>query len=383
MAPRLDRLVSGIAISLVVSTFQRLPTLRRSLPTLLAQDLDPGSFEILVVVDGSTDGTLEHLAGVAADIPRDAAARPLVTLRVIRQENRGLAAARNRGAREARGRIVLWLDDDAHASPQLARAHLRRHEEPSGGERVVTGPFPLWAESRRSFLSAGVGRWADELAGRLAGPGYRLRFTDCCFANASLPRSLWERTGGFDEGFRRFGNEDYDFGLRLTGAGVEFAFEPDALAAQDYGKDFAAWLRDWRDIGRADIALWRRHPAIEADLAFARIEAAHPLRRVALSAGLNGSRSVEAALAPVRAALAAADRAGLTSGLWDRLKWLPADFVYGLGVRDALTKAAADPAGAGAESVPPSLRGRFSLPDHPDSARDGIQSKEGDGARGT
>ena len=352
--------MSGPAISIVVSTYQRLPLLRRSLPTVLAQDLDPGAFEVLVVVDGSTDGSLEYLDSLVRTTGPSGIAPP--PLRVVAQENRGLAAARNRGAREARGGIVLWLDDDAHASPQLARAHLERHGK-EGGEGVVLGPFPLLPRARASFLSAGVARWADDLARRLACTDRAPAFTDCCFANASLPRSLWERTGGFDETFRRFGNEDYDYGLRLARSGARFAFEPGAIASQDYGKDFAAWLRDWRDIGRADVGLWMRHPAVEAELAFARLDRLHPLRRGALAAGLRGSRAARAALAPVRGVLRAADRRGWTGWLWDRLKWLPADFEYGLGVRDAVR------AGTGA-GVPPSLRGRFPAPapPHPDAA---------------
>jgi glycosyltransferase involved in cell wall biosynthesis len=310
-----------VEISLVVSTFQRREILSRSLPSVLGQDLETGRFEAIVVVDGSTDGTVEMLSR-----ERDPA------LRVLTQENRGLAAARNRGAREARGRVVLFLDDDAHASPGLARAHLDRHA--GGLERVVLGPFPLLPSARRSFLADGVGRWADDLAARLSSPGYKPRFTDCCFANASLPRALWERTGGFNETFRRFGNEDYDYGLRLLAAGTDLTFEPRAIAWQDYRKSYATWCREWRDIGRADLELSRLHPEVAPEMAFSRLASLHPARRACCSLGLQGSLAAGLAIAPIRIAVSLADKLGMRGALLDRVKWLPADYQYGLGVRE-------------------------------------------------
>jgi len=237
---------------------------------------------------------------------------------------------------------VLFLDDDANASPVLARAHFWRHAD--GGARVVQGPFPLLPAARRSFVSAGVGRWADALTRRLSTPGYRLHHTDVSFANTSMPRSLWESTGGFHEGFRRFGNEDYELAIRLLAAGVEMAFEPAAVAWQDYRKDFRTWCREWREVGRADLALWRLHPAVEPDLAFSRIASLHPVRRAALRGGLRGSRLAGSLVASLTWVLIVADRLGLQGRPLDLLKWIPADAWYGRGLRDALREGGAAPA---------------------------------------
>lgn len=328
-------------ISVVVPTYERVGILRRSLPTILGQDLEAGRFEVVVVVDGSTDGTTGFL--------RNEVRHP--AMRVVEQPNRGLAAARNRGAREARGRLVLFLDDDAHASPGLARAHVGRHaDEPP---RVVQGAFPLLPAARRSFLSVGVERWSQELTRRLSAPGYRPRFADASFANASMPRAVWESTGGFRESFRRFGNEDYDYALRLTEAGVELVFEPSALAWQDYRKSFRRWWAEWYDVGRADVQLWRLHPRTENELGFARIAERHALRRAVLRAALRGSRTPSALVAPVGWTLMLADRLGLRGRPWDLLKWLPADASYARGVHDALREA---------ETTPPSLAGLLPPP---------------------
>jgi GT2 family glycosyltransferase len=321
----------ALALSVVVCTYQRLAGLRDSLPAVLAQDPVPGGSETIVVVDGSTDGTSEWLAGQRAP-----------GLRAVVQENRGLAAARNRGASEARGRAVLFLDDDVHPSPGLARAHAARQ---AGGEAVVLGPLPLLRRGRVSFLAEGVDRWAAELARRLADPGYEPRLNDFCFANASVARAILRRTGGFDERFREYGNEDLDYGWRLLQGGFPIVFAPEAVARQHYVKDFRTWVREWRSVGRADVALWRRHPATETELGFAGLERRHPLRRAALRGGLRGSSWVAAAAASLALGLAAAHHLRLRGRPLDLLKWIPADHAYGSGLKDALRDGDARPRG--------------------------------------
>ena len=326
-----------IEITLVVSTYQGLAVLREGLPSMLAQDLPAETWELLVVVDGSTDGTAEYLASLAA-----------APLRVITQPNRGLAAARNRGAREARGPIVVWLDDDARPQPGFARAHLETQRATGSVERVVFGPFPLLRRGRVSFLAEGVGRWADALAARMADPSWKPAMTDGCFANASLSRSLWERTGGFDERFRRYGNEDLDYARRLIHAEVPMGFAPGAVAFQDYRKRFRQWVAEWRDVGRADLTLWRRHPDAERELGFSRFAERHALRRRVFRAGLEESTLAALGIGAIEAGLRLADAWGLRGRPFDLLKWLPADHAYARGIASVLAELPD-------EAVPPSL----------------------------
>jgi glycosyltransferase involved in cell wall biosynthesis len=89
-----------IAFSVIVPTFNRLPSLRNTLDSLFRQDYSP--VEIIVVDDGSTDATPLYLAELAS----------AGAIRHIRQENRGPAAARNAGAAIARGTIIGFTDDD-------------------------------------------------------------------------------------------------------------------------------------------------------------------------------------------------------------------------------------------------------------------------------
>src|SRR5207244_8194197 len=89
-------------VSVVVSTCNGSRTIRDCLEGL--RKLDYPDYEVIVVDDGSTDGT--------ATIARE------YDVRVISSENRGLAAARNLGLTAARGEIVAYLDDDAYPDPR-------------------------------------------------------------------------------------------------------------------------------------------------------------------------------------------------------------------------------------------------------------------------
>src|SRR4051812_1096040 len=101
-----------------------------------------GPLEIIVVVDGSSDGTEAALSLIACPFPR----------KLIVQPNLGLAAARNRGAAEATGDIILFLDDDMMAAPDLVRQHVRSHGD---GAKVVMGDIPVDPASPDGFLTTG------------------------------------------------------------------------------------------------------------------------------------------------------------------------------------------------------------------------------------
>ncbi len=322
-------------LTVVVPTFNRKRILERTLPSLMEQTVPRREYEVVVVVDGSADGTLEMLRN-RRDEPG---------LRTVSQKNRGLAAARNRGAREARGEILLFLDDDMIAAPDLVASHRDEHLAP--GERVVFGALRLAEGPRLSFLKEGVENWGRELEARLSSPGYRFRFDDCHFGHASIPRRLLLGAGGFDESFTRFGNEDYDLGWRLIQSGTEMTFSPRAVASQIYEKDLFLWLKDCYWVGRADVVLGRKHPSLAAELRLSRRER-HPLKRLARLS----SRLPVDPLAPVwgaaAAALAALESAGARGRILGRGQSLLGERQYWRGVRDAREDEAAEGAGGGA-----------------------------------
>src|SRR5437868_3570039 len=118
------------SFSIIVPTYQRRDMVREAIYALSGLAYD-GPIEIIVVVNGSTDGTAESVAKL--DCRRQ--------IRVVElQPNRGPAGARNRGASEATGDILLFLDDDMICDPNLVQQHARMYLE---GADAVTGNIPL------------------------------------------------------------------------------------------------------------------------------------------------------------------------------------------------------------------------------------------------
>ena len=102
--------------SVVIPTYQRRDVVVSSVRALAGQEGAP-PFEVVVVVDGSDDGSAEVLRALETPFP----------LSVVGQPNAGRPAACNRGASAAVGELLLFLDDDMEAHPCLLAEHERSH----------------------------------------------------------------------------------------------------------------------------------------------------------------------------------------------------------------------------------------------------------------
>lgn len=125
-----------IAASVIVPTLNRADLLAGCLQSLAAQDVPAGDFEVLVVDNGSTDGT----AALCAEAPeRFGLARP-AGLRRVPEPEPGLLSGRHRGALEAKGEVLVFVDDDIVAAPGWLSALLRAFDDPrvhlAGGPSV-------------------------------------------------------------------------------------------------------------------------------------------------------------------------------------------------------------------------------------------------------
>lgn len=232
-------------LSVIVPTFNRVDRLRRVLTALSVQELEV-DFEVVVVSDGSTDGTDEYLAG--DDVPIAVVSR--------RQENSGPAQARNHGIGVARGDIVVFIDDDLVPAPNMLARHLAVHRE-LGGDVVVTGPmldpadFELspWTKWEQQMLRKQYDAMRDGLYGATA----RQFFT----GNASIRRQHLLAVGSFDPQFRRM--EDIELAYRLDDLGLRWVFAPDAIGYHYAERSYEAWLRIAHDYGRNDVTFGRDH----------------------------------------------------------------------------------------------------------------------------
>ena len=234
--------------SIVIPTHQRRDTVLRTVAALTNQTRD--DFEVIVVVDGSTDGTADALRALSVPF----------ALTVLEQGNRGAGAARNAGAGAATGEILVFLDDDMEAHPSLLVEHDRSLRE---GADLVLGDLPLHPASPQNVLSAGVGSWARARHARMAANPGEIPLADLLTGQLSISRDAFERLGGFDAGFTRdglFGGEDIDFGYRVLRAGCRVEFNPAAISYQYFDVDPADFLRREYEAGRGAQELALKHP---------------------------------------------------------------------------------------------------------------------------
>jgi glycosyltransferase involved in cell wall biosynthesis len=230
-------------LSVVVPTFNRRSGLARLLRALAQQTYPADQFEVVVVNDGSTDGT-------------DALLRTIQTpyrLHGLDQANAGPAAARNLGVQLARARIVVFLDDDVVPLPELLAAHAAAQGD--ADDLVVVGPMSPPTDWPRSVWV----RWEERqlLKQYAAMESGRYPCTPRQFytGNASAPRALLEAAGGFDDRFKRA--EDVELAFRMWSLGARFLFEPRADVLHYASRSFRSWTRTPYQYGRYDVVMGR------------------------------------------------------------------------------------------------------------------------------
>lgn len=232
-------------LSVVVPTYKRQTLLHKTLEGLAKQTLPPDAFEVLVVNDGSPDGTQAYLDGRVGTLP--------YTLRPIHLTNGGPGRARNTGIREAHGKVIVFLDDDIEPSPECLEVHYKLHQnlEPL----VVIGPQrrdtrlgtsePLWIRWEHQMLEK---QYAQFASGAWASAGPNHFYT----GNASVRRDLLLAVGGFDEGFTR--QEDVELAVRLRKEQhVTFKIELGANAIHRPDRTFESWLKTPYAYGSLDV----------------------------------------------------------------------------------------------------------------------------------
>lgn len=211
--------------------------------------------EIIVVADGCSDRTRE-IRGVRWPVP----------VRLIEQARQGPAAARNRGAATATADILIFLDDDIEVWSGFVGAHLRAHA--GDPMRVVIGYLPPELQERRDFFAIMLREWWEAMFDSMRDPGHRFAYSDLLSGNFSIPRTLFEQVGGFNELLRC--HEDYELGFRLISAGARFGFAEEAAGWHHERTDLMRALQRKRDEGAADIELARRHPTLTPALPLCR-----------------------------------------------------------------------------------------------------------------
>jgi len=281
-------------VSLVIPTHDRRAMLQRNLRALARQSYPLSQIDVVIVADGCTDGT-EHVV-----------LEPPLSGRVAVQAHAGAAVARNTGAALATGDLLLFLDDDVEAWPELVEAHVRAHASIST-DALIVGYLQARPENTTSLFRIALGGWFETTFERMRQPGHRFTYADVLTGNCSVPRRFFQALSGFQAQLRC--HEDYELGLRVLAAGGAIGFAPAAGGWHDDVSDVERSLKRKRDEGSADVWIARAHNHVWTVLPLAKPAGSRRsrlLRDFALNRPLLGglfdvvARSCEGLLAQAR-----------------------------------------------------------------------------------
>ena len=229
-------------ISVVLPTFNRRARLARVLAGLDRQSIDPASFEVVIVDDGSSDDTRVWLS------QNDNRRYPV---KAIHQANAGPATARNTGIAAADGEFVLFLDDDVEPMEELVAEHLRCHE--AEANVVVIGPLASLPHYPQPWVAWEQAKLEAQYEAMLRGdwaPSFRQFWT----GNASVAKACVLAVGGFDPSFLRA--EDVELGRRLHERGLGFRFNPKARGLHHAERSLAAWEKMHQSYGALEVQIF-------------------------------------------------------------------------------------------------------------------------------
>jgi len=263
----------SFAATIQLCTYNRAHLLPRVIDACFEQDLTSGSYEVVLVNDGSHDDT--------PNVIEAAKSRARVPFTAITQDNRGLAHARNTGIAASRGERLIFIDDDILPMPNLVAEHLRSAARDA--DIVVRGavievesferlPAPFW--SLRDYSANWF--WTSNVSAS------RRRLDD-----VRIDERQW-----FDETFSEYGWEDIELGLRLREAGTRGVFNKRALAF--HYKPKAAPVQNVDDVvrqkraqARTALILERKHPGWRVRLATGNTLVQRSLHRAGRVLGLQ------------------------------------------------------------------------------------------------
>jgi glycosyltransferase involved in cell wall biosynthesis len=222
--------IKSVSVSIVIPTFNGASRIGNCLDALLKQTIARDA-EILVVNDGSTDNTKDVVAAYSG-------------VRLINQANGGPAAARNRGAKEARGTIILFTDDDCVPMPDWLSSMIAPFDDPQ-----VMGAKGAY-RTTQSSLAARFVQIEYEDRYRLMARLSSIDFIDTYSAGFRLNRFLEMK--GYDTSFPVACAEDADLSYRMSTQGWIMRFAPTAIVTHTHPDTLWQYLKK-----KYKFAFWR------------------------------------------------------------------------------------------------------------------------------
>jgi GT2 family glycosyltransferase len=237
-------------LTVITPTYNRQPILAKCLAALENQTFT-GAYELLVVDDGSQDGTIDWLGANRDRFPH---------VRVVQQpRNLGITAARNRGVQEAQGEIVVFVDSDVVVTPQFLAIHAQALQKSfdRGQNQVFTYGRPIATVNFEDPTSE-TAKLTD--------------FSAAYFEtnNVAIQRRWLLEAGLFDPDFTQYGWEDLEMGVRLKRLGLELIKCPEAIGYHWHPPfstdEFPNMIAKEIERGRMGVVFYRKHPTLEVKM---------------------------------------------------------------------------------------------------------------------
>ncbi len=227
--------MENLPVTVIIPTYNRKDILRRCLNAFAHQSYPAEKYEIIVIDDGSTDGT--------EDLVKSFLNNYICPLRYLKQENKGPAAARNLGIKNATGDVILFTGDDIIVQLNFLKEHMAWHDRYPDDSTAVLGhvtwspdveitPFMRWLENGGPQFHF----W--QIKDRIEVESSKYFYT----CNVSLKkRFLLSMNLFFDEDFPHAACEDAELGMRLEVKGLVLKYNKNAIGYHDH----YASLRDY------------------------------------------------------------------------------------------------------------------------------------------
>lgn len=245
-------------ISVIIPTYNRRQALELVLRAYEAQEPRDLSFEVVVVDDGSTDGTLEWLTSW----------RPLrYSLRLATQPNSGPSEARNRALTFCRGELVLFIGDDIEPIPRFLAEHWQGHLELADPGAAVLG-LTLWAPSiaLTATMRHIVGPGGQQFSYGHFKDGSEYDFRHLYTSNISLRRTLLDRAPEYFSSSlsgRIYAYEDTELAYRLVDYGLRIVYREAALSYHHHPYEVRGFYRRQMRVGEAAVVLYNMLPQLK------------------------------------------------------------------------------------------------------------------------
>ncbi len=241
-------------ISVIIPTYNRLSVLKRCLECLDRQSVSKDIYEVIVIDDGSTDGTEKSKDKIFENTALNG--------RYFYQKNKGPAKARNLGVKESKGDVLIIIGDDIWVDSDFILKHMEIHKKYSDPVAVIgkiAWSKELTVTPFMDALENGIQFSFNTLTND------NISFKNCYTSNVSISKEfILKNNVFFDESFPYAAYEDIEWGYRLMKSGMKFVYQPEAFASHYHPTNLEAYSKRMVLAGKAYAFLCRLHPDFDS-----------------------------------------------------------------------------------------------------------------------